>query len=137
MHAQTEGEAAKEVTLKVCTISARNEKRAEPHIDSNLERLSSKLKELPYDTFTLKSSEDVVVPVEEIRKFILPDNHELSIRLLYLNHKRLGIWLEWKDEKGMSLLNTRLHLNCTEPVIAGTESSNEEGLVLAVSAERH
>lgn len=104
-------------------------------MDKRLGDIKSKLETLPYGTFSLRSSQRVEVPVKKKRIIKLPDGQQLTMRLLYRNERKLGIWIDWLDDAGMQLLNSKIHLQCTEPVLAGTDNSDGSAMLLAIALE--
>jgi hypothetical protein len=132
------------INLRVRTFVASNQstdehseqKHSDQKIDERLADLKNRLKELPYDTFTLKSFENVQVPVKKREMVRLPNGQTLEFRLLYRDDHKLGMWLDWHDEYGLQLLNSRMHLSCKESFLAGTEDSRGGAYFLAVALDR-
>ena len=126
----------KEVTLSVRTIKASNAGAATKiSVDKRLNDLESKLEDLPYKEYVLRSSQQVVIPIKHKQSVHLPEGQNLDMRLLYLKKNGLGLWLNWNDKAGMNLLNSRIHLNCREPVIAGTDAPDGGAYLLAVEVK--
>lgn len=130
----------REVTLRVRTINALHSNSSagvpgEKEIDGRLRDLQDRFESLPYNKFTLRSSELVDVPLKRKSSVRLPDGHTLTFRVLYRNEKKLGLWLDWLDDMGMMVLNSKVHLNCHDPFLAGTDNVRGGGLLLAVAVE--
>lgn len=122
--------------VRVRTISATGDIKKDPlTIDPALQDLAKKFSDLPYAQFSLLSSQKVKVPLKKLQKVTLPEQQTLTLRLIYRNERKLGIWLEWMDTQGMQLLNSKIHLHCTEPVLAGTDNTDGSAQLLAVALE--
>lgn len=133
----------KQVNLLVRTLLASKPMDAseghEKHrvkLDQNIKDLRTKLEQLPYKKFQMLSSRTISVPPKKKVPLKIDSDSNLNFRLLYANEHRAGIWLNWLDSSGMELLNTRMHFNCTEPMVAGTENTDEEARLVAVSVQR-
>jgi hypothetical protein len=121
------------VRLMVRTIAAYPEARKGPRIDARLKDISWKLESLPYKSFSLDSSRQIKVKMKKKRVLKLPDGQQLTLRLLYKNEKKLGIWIDWLDKAGMQLLNSKIHLGCSDPVLAGTDNPDGSASLLAIA----
>lgn len=128
--------AQEDVYLRIETINASTgEGDANAKIDKRLKKISWKLENLPYKNFELKSSQKVQVPLKKKQIVRLPNGQELTLRLLYKNDTRLGIWINWLDKSGMQLLNSKIHLGCTDPMVAGTDNTDGSASLLAIALE--
>ena len=122
------------VVLKVSTIDAYPKKSSEgPRIDVRLHDISKKLEDLPYESFSLHSSQKIKVKAKKKRVVRLPDGQKLTLRLSYKNENKLGIWIEWVDKAGMKLLNSKIHLGCSDPVVAGTDNTDGSASLIAIA----
>ena len=107
-------------------------------IDEGLDDISSKLKNLRYKHFKLVCNQQVEVPLMKKRTVYLAEGNSLTVRPLYIDEDKVGLWLRWLDGAGMRVLDTRVHLHDGESVITGTdglpepESNAETGMVLAI-----
>ena len=132
---QAEGPIKKgPVALMVRTIDAYPDKKGGgPRIDTRLKDISWKLEDLPYQTFSLESARTVKVKMKKKRVVKLPDGQELTLRMAYKNEKKLGIWIDWRDRAGMNLLNSKIHLGCSDPVLAGIDNPDGSASLLAIA----
>jgi hypothetical protein len=55
-------------------------------------------------------------------------------RPIYMDQRKVGLWLNWKDRDGSQILNTRVHFNSQDTVLTGTDCSHNEGMILAIKA---
>jgi hypothetical protein len=102
-------------------------------VDDGLQDLLSKLRQLPYRNYRLGITRDVVVPVKQKQTVRLNGGQVLNLRLLYAEGAKMGMWIRWTDKHGAALLDTRMHFNRSEPMIAGTDSGEKCGHILALS----
>lgn len=103
--------------------------------DKRLGDLSKKLSKLQYQEYSLVSSQGAELSVTEKKVLQLPKGHSLAVRLLNINKKKVGMWLKWKDGSGMKILDTRMHFHCGENMVTGTNSSEDSGMILAISVK--
>jgi hypothetical protein len=125
------------IRFRVRTVQATGELLSDQNatdqrvIDPNLSDLTDKFKKLPFKTFRLMGSYEQVVPVKKKETIRLPNGDMLAVRPLYIDDHRIGIWIKWQDRKGASILDTRMHFNCGESMLTGTDSIYDGGLILA------
>lgn len=103
-------------------------------LDSDLRDLEQKLSQLPFGNFQLLSSKQEVITLKSKNSIRLPNGQSLAFRPMYLDAKRVGLWLHWRDGDGSEILNTRVHFDAAESVLTGTDCAHNEGLVLAIKA---
>jgi hypothetical protein len=103
-------------------------------IDSRLSDLADKLRKLPFRGFVFVVGEQRRVPVRRKTTLPLTNGQSLSLRPLYIDSEKVGLWVQWKDRVGTDILDTRMHLDLGQSMIAGTDLLNDpsSGLVLAV-----
>ena len=111
---------------------SRKGKKSGVHIDEKLRDLGRKLRQLPYKSYHMLSSQHVPVPVDQRQELSLSGGQVLKYRLIYVNKKKVGMWLRWEDRFGQELLDTRMHFSCSESMVTGTENSDNSGSILAV-----
>ncbi|NLF24951.1 MAG: hypothetical protein GX589_04745 [Deltaproteobacteria bacterium] len=118
---------------KVKTAEDRKGARTKPqYLDQELADLESKLRALPYRTYRLITSREVVLPVMKQQTVRLQGGQTLNLRLLYADRARIGMWLNWLNKAGSTLLDTRVHFNRGEVMLTGTESSSKCGMLLSL-----
>ncbi len=101
-------------------------------VDRRLKDISFKLQKLPFRAYSLLSSEQKVVPAKKRESFLIASGQSLTVRPLYMEKDEVGLWLKWVDQNGAEILDTRMHINYGESMIAGTDSTPLCGLVLVV-----
>jgi hypothetical protein len=134
--AHADHEACSDVLVSVRAVRAeghlnRDEARAEPVVTSDLSDLSEKLAKLPYKRFVLMGRDKFVVPIRK-RHSVSIAGQELVLRPMVLDSKRVALWINWKDEAGSKVLDSRLYLTPGESMLAGTDHSAETGLIMAI-----
>jgi hypothetical protein len=141
--AEDNNDGTHSVTLSVRTIQA-----SEPHsgddarstaartmkLDPAIRDLEPKLSQLPFDSFQLLSAKEEVIALKTRDSLQLPNGHSLTFRPIYLDSKRMGLWLNWRDQDGSEILNTRVHFDATDSVLTGTDCAQDKGLILAIKA---
>jgi hypothetical protein len=103
-------------------------------VDKKLEDIRSKLLQLPFSHYQLLSAKEEIITLKKKNKFNLPNGQKLIFRPMYLEGEKVGLWLNWRDEVGKEILNTRLHFDSVDSVVTGTNCGRDEGLVLAIKA---
>jgi len=131
------------VTIFVRTIEATDPISGEPppedgsaslHVDPALKDLQSKLAQLPFSSFKLISSKEEHLSLRKKDVVSLPNGQSLALRPMYIDQKRVGVWLNWKDRGGADILNTRIHFDADDFVLTGTDCEHDAGLILAIKA---
>lgn len=123
------------VTVHVRMLKASdvvNETERPLQIDKQLEDLRPRLERLHYSTFKLVGAQNRQINVNRKATLNLNDGHALVVRLIYIQKEKAGLWINWKDENGATILDTRLHLRPGEIILTGTDSNAESGLLLAI-----
>ncbi len=131
------------ITLSVRTIQASTPRVAEEtpaavarpiHIEGNIRDLEPKLSQLPFDTFQLLSTKEETIALRTRNSLQLPNGHSLTFRPMYIDAKKVGLWLHWRDQEGGEILNTRVHFDAADSVLTGTDCAHDKGLILAIKA---
>jgi len=129
------------IRLEIRTLRAKNEKGERSQqistpvsLDSTLEDLRPKLQKLHFRKYKLLGTE--VTDVGLLQKVTVPliSGDTLTVRLLEVANRRIGLWLKWRDKAGNEVLDTRMHFNSGESMLAGTDSDANCGIVLAIKA---
>ena len=128
-------EGTKQVTITVRKVRAATGKKKKLAVDNGIKDLSSKLQKLPFTRFKLLSTYSEIVPVANRRTISIGEGHNLTLRPLYIDGKKVGMWLRWQDHSGMKLLDTRMHLTSGESMITGTDAAAGSGVILAIDVE--
>ncbi len=127
---------AKDLTLTVETITCE-----EPRVDltdkkltipDSLGHIKEKLEDIHFKTFNLESAQSVTLPMKEKKKLTLNNGDALELEVLYFEDQRVGLWINWNDSSGMQLLDTRMHFDASETMLAGAECEENKGKMLAV-----
>ncbi len=125
--------AEQEIMLTVRTVSASVKKQN--FINEKLQDIKHKLKKLPFNHFDIRYATNVQVPVNEEKKINLSDGHILLLKVLYKEKKKIGLRVNWLDKAGLELLNTQMHFNSKEHMMAGVEQGAKQGLILTISVQ--
>ena len=105
-------------------------------VDQELLDLKPKLELLPFHSFRLIASKEQEISLKKRDLVLLPNSQTLAFRPIYMENKRVGMWINWRDKYGEEILNTRIHFDPNNPVITGTDTSPNSGLILAIQTER-
>ena len=131
------------VSVSVRTIQASEPIEGEPSGDSpvqapkipaELSDVSAKLLQLPFHSFQLLSSKNETYEIKKRERMQLPNGQTLTFRPMYMDNKRVGLWLNWRDGDGTEILNTRVHFDADDSVVTGTDCAGNKGLILAIKA---
>ncbi len=129
------------VTLSVRTIQASARRVSDisqgaadrkVRLEGNIGDLKPKLLQLPFDTFQLLATKEENIALMSRDSMQLPNGHTLTFRPIYIDTKRLSIWLHWRDDVGGEILNTRVHFDASDAVLTGTDYAHDRGLILAI-----
>lgn len=101
-------------------------------IDSRIDELKQKLTRLPFRSFKLVSAYHDVIGHREKESLKILDGQSLTLRPLRFEDKKLCMWLKWQDSSGVSILDTRVHFELGESMLAGIEGSEDSGVILAI-----
>ena len=96
--------------------------------------LQPKLAQLPFRSFKLLSAKQEQLEVKHQETVKLPNGQTVALRPMFAADHRVGLWLNWLDTDGSEILNTRLHFDTEDSLVTGTDSSQNEGLLLAIKA---
>ncbi len=131
------------ITLSVRTIQASTPHTAEEtqsaadrsiRLEGNIRDLEPKLLQLPFSTFQLLSAKQETIALKTRDSLQLPNGHSLTFRPMYMDAKKVGLWLHWRDQDGGDILNTRVHFDAADSVLTGTDCAHDKGLILAIKA---
>ncbi|MCB0339715.1 MAG: hypothetical protein KDD53_08925, partial [Bdellovibrionales bacterium] len=88
-------------------------------IDRRLSDLKNKLKGLHYSNYDLVESHRSEIPFKTVKVIDLGSGQQLTVKPLYRKDDRVCLWVKWNDDKGLEVLDTRMHVNIGESTIAG------------------
>ncbi len=128
------GEQSQSIRLQFRTLKAWS--GGDSPASGDLGDLSDKLKSLNYEKFELLSTEEVLFEPGSKQSVRLGDGDLLTVKVLYQNPKRVGIWYHWEDASGAELIDSRLHFGCTKPLLTAVDSGDGQGKVLAINLIR-
>ncbi|RME61494.1 MAG: hypothetical protein D6780_01585 [Candidatus Dadabacteria bacterium] len=125
------------IAVEIRTVLGKEDgiKQRDIQLDSRLNDLKGKLEKFPYTYYALIARQRAVLPVMKKSVFNVGKGYSLLLRPLYLDlkEKKVGVWLRWLDEKGHYLLDTKMHLALSEPLVSGTRYKDNKGILLAIS----
>ena len=129
------------VVVQVRTIRAseRNNKAKTSQalvVDPRLEDIHEKLAKLGFRKFQQIASQEQNLAFRQKETLNLGDGQTLTLRPLYIEDHRIGMWLKWLDRSGAALLDTRMHFDCGENLLTGTDGNADDGVVLAIGVKR-
>lgn len=105
-------------------------------LDPALKDIEGRLINLPFSRFQLLASKNETITIKQKNSLQLPNGQKLTFRPMYMDHKKVGLWLNWRDKDGSEILNTRVHFDSNESVVTGTDCAHDQGLILAIKAEQ-
>lgn len=105
-------------------------------IDERIRDLSQKLSKLPYGAYSLLSAERLTIGMKHRQSLTLAGGQTLTVRPLYADDERVGMWLKWQEPNGAEILDTRMHFDYGESMIAGTDNTPESGVILAIDVSK-
>jgi hypothetical protein len=128
--------SADSVELSVDTISCDQPRtdleKERALIPEELVHLKDKLEDVHFKNFNLDSTQSIKLLASNKQKLTLANGDGLELEMLYLEDQRIGLWINWKDTSGMELLDTRMHFDISETMLAGAECEENKGKLLAV-----
>lgn len=132
------------VVVQVRTIKAskpkdsgEGESSTEIEIDSRLDDIRGKLGQINYLKYRLLAEDQLSVRIKRKHSMVLKDHTLLTVRPLYVEDEKVGMWLKWTDESGEQvLLDTRMHFVAGDSMIAGTDSAGDCGIILSIKAQK-
>lgn len=98
----------------------------------SLNDIDGKLRKLPFLSFSLVSSRSETIELMKKETLFLSGGNELTIRPLYVEKGKVGLWLRWIDSAGAKVLDTRMHLATGESMVAGADAGDDAATVLAI-----
>lgn len=101
-------------------------------IDTRLRDLDRELHALPFQMYQLLDQKVFPVSTKRKQDIRLVNGQLLHVRLLSKDKDEMALWLRWQDRSGIVVLDTRLKMNYGHNILAGTESVNRSGAVLAL-----
>ena len=103
----------------------------------SVRELKPKLSKLPYKSCDLVWAQNISIPMKSRQKFQISNGDQLELELLYIEDQRVGLWIDWHDKAGVDLLDTRLHFDASEIMLAGAEEGedSDKAKMLAISIE--
>jgi hypothetical protein len=104
------------------------------HFDKSISDLEARLSQLPFNHFQLLSTKEETLASKARDSVQLPNGHTLMFRPIYADHKKAGLWIDWRDRDGSEILNTRIHFDTEDSILTGTDCSSDKGLILAIRA---
>ena len=126
---QAEGKNPRSILVSVRVVEASEALPEGPHshnckvsLGEGLEDIRSKLQKLNFKSFKLIDKGSLVVPLLQKARIALIKGQSLTVRPLYAEPGRIGMWLKWIDSEGMEVLDTRMHFDPGESMITGTDS---------------
>lgn len=138
----SEGSSVDAVNVRVRAIHAESaapigERSSAKRISrcSQLNDIDVKLKKLPFKSFSLLSSQSQRIELMKRGTIFLSGGNELTIRPLYAEAGKVGLWLRWIDGAGTTVLDTRLHMAMGESMVAGADAGQDSATVLAIEVE--
>ena len=102
-------------------------------VHDSLRHLKDKFQEIHFKEFNLESAQTISIPLNQKQQLTFKNGDTLELEMLYLENERVGLWIDWKDSSGMKLLDTRMHFDSTETMLAGAECEENKGKMLAVT----
>lgn len=103
-----------------------------PKLDPAILDLKEKLEALPFEQFVLLSSEERSMPLKKKDIIQFKCGQVLHLRPLSIDGNKVSLWLNWEDSSGQTILDTRMHFDSSQSLLAGTDSTDDTGLLLAV-----
>lgn len=131
------------ITLSIRTIQASEPRLFETlqasagqqiHLEGNIRDLERKLAQLPFNTFQLIDSKEETIALKTRDSLQLPNGQSLTFRPMYIDTKKVGLWLHWRNQEGGEILNTRVHFDTDDSVVTGTDCAHDKGVILAIKA---
>jgi len=107
----------------------------EGSFDPRLADLRSKLQRLNFRTFKFVTSERKSVPITRKEVLDVGMGDTLTVRPIYVEKDRVGMYLNWQDRSGNCILNTRMHFKPGESVLTGMDHAAGDGMILAIDVK--
>lgn len=125
-------EKIEKIGFDLFSIEANGVRQSTARVSMNksLAPFKDHLLQFPFHNYKIRYLTQISLPVKTSEKFYLSDNEVLQLKVLYCEDKRASIWINWQDSEGNEVLDTRLHFNKDEPIIAGVEEGEFKGKFL-------
>lgn len=104
----------------------------EQAVPANIQDLKAKLGKLHYQNYELLGEMREVIPLTERREIKLSKGNHLILRPMYVEGRKVGMWIRWDDDHRRQVLNTMMHFHCGESLVTGAESKEGRGTILAL-----
>lgn len=101
-------------------------------VEPPIRDLASKLEKIDFKQFRMIASIRESIGLKRKATLALSDGQSLVVRPLYVEDRRTGLWLKWVDRGGAEILDTRMHFECEESLLAGTNHRADAGVILAI-----
>lgn len=101
-------------------------------VEPQIQDLASKLEKIDFKQFRMITAVREQIGLKRKTTLSLSDGQALIVRPLYVEDRRTGLWLKWLDRGGAEILDTRMHFECGESLLAGTNHRADAGLILAI-----
>lgn len=102
-------------------------------LDPAISDLKDKLESLPFEQFVLISSQEKLIPLKKKETIEFKCGQFLHLRPLLIDGNKVSLWLNWEDSNGQNILDTRMHFDSSQSMLAGTDSTDDTGLLLAIN----
>ncbi len=128
---------SKDVQLEIVVVRAsipfEGENRVgERNFPPSLSSIRGLLTAVPYRSFQMIENRALQISLKQKKRLAIGDSQLLLIRPLYIRDDRLCLWLKWKDQRGMSVLDSRMHIELGQSMVAGVEGEGNNALILAI-----
>lgn len=122
------------VEARIAAPDSRGQNRA--MVDDRLKDIRTKLEQIErFNQFSMVSSFERVMRLKQVEQIDLIGGQILRIKPVSFNPPRVCLWLRWEDSNGEEILDSRMHFNTADSVLAGMEKESEqESLILAINA---
>lgn len=121
------------ITFDFKVLSASNSFTAE--LPEELEQYSEQLEELPYTGFKIVMSKKIQLELDENVGISLDNKEEVGLKLSYVKKNKYCFWLNWQDQEGDDILDTKIHLDNGEAFITGSDEGEGARLLVISKSE--
>lgn len=104
-------------------------------VDPQLTDLREQLNVLPFEHFKVLNTEQLSISIRKKTAFTLSNGHKIVLKPLSVEGEQVSLWLKWKDETDQCLLDTRMHFDSSQAMLAGTDHNKDDGLLLAINVK--
>ena len=131
------------VQVHVRAVRGQNDPNGHGYCDDRLSDIKDKLKRLHYQNFRLVADEDRSIALNRRTTINITPQSTLTLRPLYMEDGKIGMWIKWRDSEESSLLDTRVHLVPGQSMLIGAEdeanlkdaSAATGGIILAIEVK--